>query len=247
MELETGSELWSLALDGGIWTAPLVVDGTVYAGSQTGTVYAVDTATQQIRWEFAGDGWVMSPPAWENGMVFVSGGAVLYALDEESGSVLWQKAIGEFWGPHAVSDGVVYAGNEDKSFYALRAETGELLWSFETEDDGWPAPAVADGLVFIGNRLNQLSALSAETGELRWTFEAEDWTTTDLVVANGVLYLAVGNHDGREGPRPLSAIDVQTGKELWRFEADARLLTPPAIGDKTLYFVSSTGTAYAID
>jgi outer membrane protein assembly factor BamB len=66
-------------------------------------------------------------------------------------------------------------------------------------------------------------------------------------VADGVVYLAVGNHDMREGPRPLYAVDAETGEELWRFQADARLLTPPAIGDKTLYFVSSAGTAYAID
>lgn len=34
---------------------------------------------------------------------------------------------------------------------------------------------------------------------------------------------------------------------LWRFEADGRLLTPPVIGDQTLYTVSFPGTVYALD
>ena len=242
----TGMESWSLELGSGIWTAPLVVDETVYVGSQSGTVSAVNTETHQIRWEFKTGGWVMSPAAWEDGVVFVSGGAKLYALEAATGAVIWEKAIGEFWGPHAVASGVIYAGNQDRSFYALDAGTGATLWSFATGDDGWSAPAITDDSVFFGNRLSQLFALDARTGELRWTFEAEDWTTTDPVVTDGVVYLAVGNHDRRDGPRPLYAIDSKTGEELWRFEADGRLLTAPAPGSQILYFVSFPGTVYAL-
>ena len=142
---------------------------------------------------------------------------------------------------------MIYVGNEDDSFYALNAETGDVIWSFDADDDGWSAPAVAEGTVFFGNRRSQLFALDTQTGELLWTFEAEDWTTTDPVTVSGVVYLAVGNHDNRESPRPLYAIDSQTGEELWRFQANGRLLTPPAVGDRTLFIVSFPGTVYALE
>ena len=121
-----------------------------------------------------------------------------------------------------------------------------MLWSFDTGDDGWSAPAVTDQTVFFGNRLNRLFALDTQNGELRWEFETEDWVTTDPVVADDIVYLAVGNHDNREGPRPLYALDAETGEELWKFRADGRLLTPPAVGDNKLFVVSFPGTIYAL-
>ena len=42
------------------------------------------------------------------------------------------------------------------------------------------------------------------------------------------------------------ALDAGSGEEKRRFEADGRLLTPPAVGDQTLYIVSFPGTVYAL-
>lgn len=246
LDLATGDERWSLELDGGVWTAPLVVNELIYVGSQSDSFYAVDTKIRDISWHFKTDGWIVSPPTWENDLVIFGSGESLYALNGQIGLLIWQKSLGSFWGPHAVKDGVLYAGSGDRSFYALKVENGEPLWSFKTNDDGWSAPAVSEDRVYFGNRLSQLYALDSRTGELQWTFEADDWTTTDPVLINDVIYLGVGNHDNKEGPRPLYAINAHSGQELWRFHADARILTSPAVGQDTLYTISFIGTVYAL-
>jgi outer membrane protein assembly factor BamB len=44
------STLWSFAGDGGLVTAPIIVGGTVYAGSSTGRVYGLALDTGRPRW-----------------------------------------------------------------------------------------------------------------------------------------------------------------------------------------------------
>ena len=69
-----------------------------------------------------------------------------------------------------VADGVVYAGSDDNHVYALDAETGELLWRFETDDVIRSSPTVAGGAVYVGSNDNHVYALDAETGGLLWSY-----------------------------------------------------------------------------
>ena len=50
-----------------------------------------------------------------------------------------------------MSDGVVYVGSVDHHVYALDAETGELLWRYETGAGVFSSPAVSDGVVYVGS------------------------------------------------------------------------------------------------
>jgi outer membrane protein assembly factor BamB len=45
---ENGQVLWSFAGDGGLTSAPLVVNQTIYIGSNSGTVYGLNRSGQQI-------------------------------------------------------------------------------------------------------------------------------------------------------------------------------------------------------
>jgi outer membrane protein assembly factor BamB len=45
---QTGDLLWSFAGDGGLTSAPLVVNQTIYIGSDSGTLYGLNTSGQQI-------------------------------------------------------------------------------------------------------------------------------------------------------------------------------------------------------
>ena len=63
--------------------------GTVYAGSDDGTVYALDAATGGLRWAYtAGDS--VSDPAVAGGTVYVGGhDGTVYALDAATGRLRW--------------------------------------------------------------------------------------------------------------------------------------------------------------
>jgi outer membrane protein assembly factor BamB len=50
MDLDATTPAWSFAGDGGLTTAPIVVDGYVYVGSDSGTLYAVRADSGQMAW-----------------------------------------------------------------------------------------------------------------------------------------------------------------------------------------------------
>src|SRR5206468_873975 len=48
--LSTGRELWRFIGDGHLTSAPIVVNGFVWEGSKSGTLYAIDAGTGQQVW-----------------------------------------------------------------------------------------------------------------------------------------------------------------------------------------------------
>lgn len=160
-------------------------------------------------------------------------------------SLLWQYRTGNegelvIVSP-TVADGVVFAGSHNDHVYALDAETGELLWSFETASDLDPPPTVADGVVFVQD-LVQDFALDASTGELLWSDEG-----------------SVSGVSGRTGYRftdtndsiRVSAIDVASGDQIWATEVPRLtpgfpLLFPLTHTGKNIY-VSDDHEVHALD
>ncbi|MGA8664955.1 MAG: PKD domain-containing protein [Thermoplasmata archaeon] len=100
--------LWSLPSNGSDFSAPIVVNGTVYYGSWNGEEYAVDAATGRIEWQdflgtdpcgYSPQG-VSSTPEYVNGTLYLGGGGGLtsdpdwYALNATTGDVEWQYQVG---------------------------------------------------------------------------------------------------------------------------------------------------------
>jgi outer membrane protein assembly factor BamB len=88
--LATGAPTWTFAGDGKLVSAPLVVDGRVYVGSSTGTLFSVDAATGTMPWSddvgspiAAPDEQNVSQPLTGlgagSGMLFVPAGSTLVA------------------------------------------------------------------------------------------------------------------------------------------------------------------------
>lgn len=48
VDLPSGQQLWSFAGDGGLTSAPVIVNQTIYIGSSSGTLYGLNTSGQQI-------------------------------------------------------------------------------------------------------------------------------------------------------------------------------------------------------
>jgi outer membrane protein assembly factor BamB len=96
---------------------------------------------------------------------------------------------------------VIYAGALNHQFYALDAQTGKQLWTFEdtlTLRANWSAPAVAGGVVYAGNRTGYMYAFNAKSGKQVWKFKTDAPPTSDPLIANGALYFGVGSHGKHE-------------------------------------------------
>ena len=134
-------------------TAPLVTDKTVFFGDYSGIVYAVDSSTGNLKWNFHTGGAVCQKPALWNQRLFVgSADGHVYALEAATGKLLWrfqaapaQRFIPVYgrllstWpltGGVAVRDGVVYFADSWAMAFRLPGEAAEgmqfeELWEAE--------------------------------------------------------------------------------------------------------------------
>jgi quinohemoprotein ethanol dehydrogenase len=131
-----------------------------------------------------------------------------------------------------VIDGVMYFTSAWSKVSALRAATGEKLWSFDPQvDPGWAVNACCDvvnrgvaawnGKLFVGTLDGRLIALDAASGNKVWEAQTTDpgkrYTITGAprVIKGKVM---IGNGGAEMGVRGyISAYDAETGKLVWRF------------------------------
>lgn len=164
LDATTGFPLWVTTVGDRFNITPAVADGIVYAGSEDGNFYAMDSATGVILWSVEGDNSYFTPGV-ANGVVYVTAsdsGWFLKAFDSKTGVQLWSSEIGSVGEPPAIANGVVYVGSmEDWSLYAVEASSGVVLW--RSPPTGFlmtGAAAVANGWVYVGSQDGFLYAYS---------------------------------------------------------------------------------------
>jgi polyvinyl alcohol dehydrogenase (cytochrome) len=144
-----------------------------------------------------------------------------------------------------VADDAVYFPDGGGNLFAVKKESGRLIWSHNiAEYDGVAgavsrvSPAVDGNLVFIGDILNSkqvhnganVIALDRQTGKRRWITQVESHPaaiiTGSPVVFDGVVYIGVSSTEETLALDPtypccsfrgsIVALDEKTGAILWK-------------------------------
>jgi outer membrane protein assembly factor BamB len=92
----------------------------------------------------------------------------------------------------AVFEGRIYVsgGFHSKEFYCIKADTGELLWGFELDDDGPSSAAVEDGVVVYNTESCTIFAHDAKSGKLLWSYWLGDPLMSSPSIAAGRVFAA---------------------------------------------------------
>ncbi|HUQ53526.1 MAG TPA: PQQ-binding-like beta-propeller repeat protein [Gammaproteobacteria bacterium] len=130
-----------------------------------------------------------------------------------------------------VYDGVIYVPTGANDVFALDADDGKILWTYEAHLDanitviccGWLSRGVAigDGKVFSGQLDGKLVALDHATGKVVWSIQAE--TNQDgFSITGAPLYydglVITGFAGGDRAARGrVKAYDAKDGKLVWTF------------------------------
>jgi outer membrane protein assembly factor BamB len=139
--------------------------------------------------------------------------------------------------PPAVVGGVVYASSFGHKVYAVRADTGKVLWT-RAVGTGYPiAPAVGQGRVYVVAS-RTLRALDATTGAVKWT-RTFSYDVTAPTFTDGTVYLA--------GAGKILAFNATTGARRWTSQnlGDA-IESTPAVQDGIVYAGLRSGRLYAL-
>lgn len=246
------AERWRFATDGPIRAAPVVWDGALLFGSGDNYFYSVDVASGDENWRVDTGSRIMSGASVHDGVVYLGSGLAeehphsegggIYALDVEDGSEIWSVEYDDgILSPPIYYDGLVYHGDQDASFVARDASTGEAAWRYEGEDHFCACrPAIDGDDVYIGSEDYKMHAFDAASGEKRWEFATDKIVVSSPTVTDEAVYF--GSYDDN-----LYAVDPETGAERWRYETNGSVVSSPAYRDGVIYVGSLDGGIYALD
>lgn len=270
LDLETGETVWRAEVAGPVDASPAVAGGLVLAADRAGTFFALDRETGEQRWRVesgplvpmpwggeSGDLYTASPAVVGSTAVFGGGDGSVYAIDVDSGEVLWTHATdGRVRASPAIVDGVVYTGGTDGSMYALALEDGRRLWRFDTRgrtldssEYGYDrrtitsSPTVSGGIVYFGSRDGALYAVDAATGRFRWRgpHDETSWSIASPAVVDGVVL------DASSDAAFIRGVDAETGEEVWRVETSSVVWPSPVVAGGVAWWVTASGTLHGID
>ena len=133
-------------------SSPLVDHGTVFFGSQSGLVYALNAHDGTVVWTYHAGGAVKASPSLMGGVLYFGDySGHVQAISEQSGRRLWISGSGgallgsgTFYSTAAVDYGRVFLGNTDGRIYAYDASTGRLDWAVQTGAYVYASPAVTN-------------------------------------------------------------------------------------------------------
>lgn len=226
---------WGFPLGISAYNQPTVVAGRVFTGSDVGWVYSLDAKTGCHYWGFETGitvrGALSVGPVTGQGntrfaVYFGDAKANVYALDAQTGRLLWKRKVEDHWVARITASPKLYngrlyvpvssseewqSGNPDYecctargSVVALDANTGEQVWKTYVMDEPKPTKKNPNGV-----------QLYAPAGGAVWNSP-----TVDPV--RNALYFGTGDTE-TEPAQPLGdaivAVDLDTGRIRWSYQA----------------------------
>lgn len=180
-------------------------------------------------------------PVLSGNLIFVGAtDGFLYALDQETGELIWRFEAGGWLSSPTIYQGVLYLANG--TLYALKPETGELLWKIDAGVGG--SPVIGDGILYAGSGDMSLHAIDLSVRREIWKYgpvhkTETDVTLTDPAFADGIVYFS-GGHGAY-------ALDARTGELVWKIDTDSVFGSGILVSNSVAYGITFDGTLYALN
>ena len=130
-----------------------------------------------------------------------------------------------------VYDGVLYIVTGANDVFAIRIDSGEIVWSYEARLDpnisticcGWTSRGLGfgEGMVFVGQLDGKLVALDRHTGEVAWSVQTERWQEGYTITSAPRYYkgMVITGYAGAEyaARGRVKAYAAADGSHVWTF------------------------------
>ncbi|MGB9802295.1 Ig-like domain-containing protein [Desulfofundulus sp.] len=240
-------------------------DGTMYAGTTAGAVYALDRDSGRVKWATSPGYPVIGSPAAGSSVVYITYGKsdgsgtvfALSCLNAVDGTPLWSLRSPQYAGadlpitasPTVGSDGIYVPLLYGVWKVKLSGETAWLYRGLPYRHENHCSPAVANNLVLFVTSLGRTYALSTANGSAMWSYllpnppvSGSVEEITPAVSPDGsVVYCCLKNSS------TVYAVYTRTWGLKWTFTASGAT-GPAAVGpDGTVYVCDLNGKLFAID
>lgn len=265
---EAGEERWRHEITES-WVNSVIANDRVVAGSD-GDLFAFDTETGDVQWQFAQGRVFAVSQTVIDGTVYVANLAdeeAVRAIDVATGEVRWTFSGGELCpgledieAPPVVAGDRVYVAGAGQ-LWALNRDDGSPAWFEGTSN--LRSMAVDDGTVFYGAKVlsqseaSEIHAVNAADGSERWTLDLDgSQTVKSLTAREGSVYAMsterVEVNDETKRRERLHAVDAD-GTLRWTLMTDpsAESIDTPLVAEPTVangtVFASGNRRLYAVN
>lgn len=250
LDSEEGTPEWNVdATEPSIKTAA----NTLFLWDHTNLgLKAFEVGSHRTRWQF---GFVNSIPRVRNGIVYISGRAGsrsddgvdtsdpnMYAVELQSGTVLWTLPVGRLSLVSAITDDLVYiwapgtlsgeGSDYPNGVYALGASDGIERWRFELDTPWGPTRLAGDTLVVGTDGAEDGQApvygLDPTDGTEKWRYETQYAIAYPRVTTDQYAFVSA-RYEGEH----LFALDADTGDVEWHLPK----AQPLAVDGESLYCI----------
>lgn len=166
LDVTNGKELSGVDVKGQVAGSGAVRDGTLYLGTMSGEVAAVDLAKSEVTWTYRpskGRPQFFASAAVAEKFVVIGGrDRRVHAVHRATGKEAWTFATdGKVDSSPVVVGNRVYAGSSDGRLYVLDLATGGEVQRLQLDGPVSASPAVADGCLVIGTEKGSVYCFGA--------------------------------------------------------------------------------------
>jgi outer membrane protein assembly factor BamB len=201
-------------------------------------------------WRYRNKPLLEFPPIYVGGkLYFVNNNGFAFALDADTGKVLWERRIGALnaSSPTYYRHRLYIVNLVPGHIVKLDAKTGKTIWKKSLPGRAESSPVVVDRTVYFGCEDGGLYALSTISGAVRWVTPLGGPVKAAPAYYGGRLY--VGDYGGY-----MNAVDAKSGKLIWQsgslgpgFGASGQFYSTPAVAYGRVYSGNNDGRVYSFD
>ncbi|MFO7551389.1 MAG: outer membrane protein assembly factor BamB [Haliea sp.] len=251
--------LWSTGVgkgqgDGLYRIEPVIGGERIYAASSDGEVQALDRGNGRRVWSRDLEMPVSGGVGLYGDSLFLGGsdGFVL-RLDAATGATRWTARVtGEVLAPPQGNGRVVVAQTYDGKLHGLDFESGERLWTYDSNMPvltirGTSTPLFRDNLVVAGFANGRVVGFSAATGAVEWEARVaipQGRSEIERIVdVDGTMVLVGNELFAASYQGNIVAIDASSGRKIW--ERPLSSVSGVSQGFGNVYVADEDGTVFA--
>lgn len=230
------------------WPGLTVSDGIAYIANNQ-AIYAVNVEDGREQWRyFPQEDEATSfyaPPAVDSEAGFIFAGSfdgAVVALEADSGSVRWRQQLegGRVVGGPSLAGDLLLVPSANRTLYALRVDSGQQVWTFDSERAFWSTPRVEGETLYLAGLDHYLYKLRVDDGNVIWQQELSGALADEPASFDGLLLVGTFGEE-------LLAVDKQDGRVAWAVETSDWVWGNPAVADDLAFFGDVGGGFYAVN
>jgi outer membrane protein assembly factor BamB len=190
------------------------------------------------------------PPVYADGKLFgVNNNGTAFALDADTGKVLWQRSIGRLnaSSPTYYKHRLYIVNLAPGHVVKIDADSGRVIWKRWLPGRAESSPLVLDDTLYFGCENDQLFALKTRNGHERWAATLGGPVKSAPAYYHGILY--VGDYGGH-----MNAVNAKTGNLKWQsgslgqgFGTSGEFYSTPAVAFGRVYAGNNDHRVYSYD